>query len=484
MRKKRLRILRYTFLSLILLITGFMLSLQTTTMQTWIAQLVAKYAGSAWGTEIHVDQVSVDLWARLHVKGLYIEDQQRDTLAYFHEITLNEYTMNSDSARFTLGTLDLNQPYFNLYYLQGDSIMNLDFLLDAWASDDTTASQYSLTVASLLLRDARIKIEDKNEPLLDQHSMDWNHLYFQNIQANISGIELTESGFRGQWNDFNLQEQSGFALNEFESSIQIQQGHTKLQNTSMRFGETLLQGNLDLGFQNVDQLIDFNHSVELNCQMDTVSMFMQDLAWFSEELDGWQRTFGFSGDVQGRVQSLHLNDIHCSTGERTRFIGDVYLEGLPEIDQTFMEIQVDELISDKAELDAFEFPPFKKSPVDHLETPDNFADLGTIQFKGNFTGFLHEFVVYGDLTTDIGQAKADITMMELDNGADYAYAGDLSLIQFDLGKFYHNEILGPLSCSMNMNGQGLTLNTIDVEISGEIQNMFIAGYNYANITTD
>ncbi|MFM7729796.1 MAG: hypothetical protein ACKO6L_02025, partial [Flavobacteriales bacterium] len=191
MRKKRLRILRYTFLSLILLITGFMLSLQTTTMQTWIAQLVAKYAGSAWGTEIHVEQVSVDLWSRLHVKGLYIEDQQRDTLAYFQEITLNEYTMNSDSARFTLGTLDLNQPYFNLYYLQGDSIMNLDFLLDAWASDDTTASKYSLTVASLLLRDARIKIEDKNEPLLDQHSMDWNHLYFQNIQANISGIELT-----------------------------------------------------------------------------------------------------------------------------------------------------------------------------------------------------------------------------------------------------------------------------------------------------
>jgi len=57
-----------------------MFSLQTTTMQTWIAKLLTKYAGSKWGTEISIDQVSVDLWARLNVKGLYVEDQQQDTL--------------------------------------------------------------------------------------------------------------------------------------------------------------------------------------------------------------------------------------------------------------------------------------------------------------------------------------------------------------------------------------------------------------------
>ncbi len=484
MRKRRLVILRYTFLSLIVLIAGFMFSLQTTTMQTWIAKLLTKYAGSKWGTEISIDQVSVDLWARLNVKGLYVEDQQQDTLLYIPELLVNEYTANTDSSEFTLGTVELYRPYFNLYYLEQDSIMNLDFLLDAWSSDDTAASHYHLSMAKLLLHDARFALHDRNEPVLDQHSMDWSHLNFGNIQADFGGIELTEKGFKADCNHLYIAESSGFNLEEFKCGMRIQDGHTQLTDTELQFGKSQLIGDLDFGFNTIDELIDFNQSVDLSLHIDTTTLFMDDLAWFAEDMHGWERTFDFSGDVQGRVNSLHLNNASCATGKSTVFQGDVYLEGLPEIDQTFMEINIKQLVTSKSELDGFELPPYNTQPQAHLETPNNFADLGTIAFNGNFTGFLHEFVVYGDLKTDIGTAKADITLMEINEGNDYAYSGDLSLFDFDLGKFYHNDVLGPLSCAMNMNGHGLTLNTIDVEISGVINRIYIQGYDYKDISAD
>jgi hypothetical protein len=168
--------------------------------------------------------------------------------------------------------------------------------------------------------------------------------------------------------------------------------------------------------------------------------------------------------------------------ENTHFIGNFDMEGLPEIDQTFISMDINELTSNKRELERIQLPPYDS--LHYLKVPDNFAQLGQITYKGNFTGFINDFVSYGRITTAIGNINTDLSLKEIPSLNDYAYTGKLGTTNFDLGKFYNSPVLGPLSCDLEVKGSGTNIRTVNAEFEGSIPRFYLNGYDYTNIHAD
>src|SRR5690606_12371443 len=122
------------------------------------------------------------------------------------------------------------------------------------------------------------------------------------------------------------------------------------------------------------------------------------------------------------------------------------INGLPDIQETFLDAEITRLTTNNTDLQRW-------VPVLSNSLPINLSALGTINFNGNFTGFLHDFVAYGNFSTAIGFVHSDLNM-KLGKYHTPIYSGKLSAREFDLGKFLNTEALGPTTFQTQLNGQG------------------------------
>src|SRR6185369_2252866 len=105
--------------------------------------------------------------------------------------------------------------------------------------------------------------------------------------------------------------------------------------------------------------------------------------------------------------------------------------GLPDVPNTFMVVDVDQLTADPADLAMLHTAPFKEGGRLHL--PDEVYRLGLMGFKGNFTGFVNAFTSYGHATSEAGAIDTDITYDRDTVTHFFHLRGQLATEGFDLG---------------------------------------------------
>src|SRR5260221_8581870 len=122
--------------------------------------------------------------------------------------------------------------------------------------------------------------------------------------------------------------------------------------------------------------------------------------------------------------------------------------------------------------------------------PKNFYSivkpLGRTHAQIEFTGFINDFVAKGNLATSLGKVKSDVNLKvnEKDVGQS-TFRGNLSLTNFELGKYLSDTInFQRVTLSGRINGKGLTRETTDFTLTGQVNSIGFRQYNYSNITTN
>ncbi|MGI8893462.1 MAG: translocation/assembly module TamB domain-containing protein, partial [Bacteroidia bacterium] len=116
-----------------------------------------------------------------------------------------------------------------------------------------------------------------------------------------------------------------------------------------------------------------------------------------------------------------------------------------------------------------------------LLVPENIATLGVVNFKGKFTGFLNDFVAYGNINTAIGYLSSDLNL-KINEDKSSSYSGRLAASNFDLGRYFYNEqLLGKVTFDVRLRGAGLTLDRIRAQLDGNISSITLNNYTYTNV---
>ena len=129
MFKRILKIIRNVIIVLLLLAIAGYFALQNAGVQTWLSQRLASYLSGQLGTKVEVGRVEVDLWARLVIKDLYIEDLHQDTLAFIPELHLRSYSFDSKAGFLKVSSASLENPYFCIQRHKEDSTLNYAFII-------------------------------------------------------------------------------------------------------------------------------------------------------------------------------------------------------------------------------------------------------------------------------------------------------------------------------------------------------------------
>lgn len=255
--KKFGKILLYIIGSILLLLILIVLSLRLPVVQQKITDYATNFVSDKTNTEVKIDRLYISFLGEAVIEGIYLEDQQEDTLLYTKSILVDVAWGPAFSGDIIVKNFELEGLRANVHNEASDSTFNYQFLIDAFASDTTAQkpqpqkkSTTTFTLQEASLQNIGFNYSDKivglNASLglesleTGLNEFDLDSLFFDIANFNLSGVDLNYV----QKNSFPESPESS---NSTSALPIISVDELKLANININystpFDSTLLAGN-------------------------------------------------------------------------------------------------------------------------------------------------------------------------------------------------------------------------------------------------
>ncbi len=342
-----------------------------------------------------------------------------------------------------------------------------------------------VSVQSLLIHDGKFGKENKLIPTTEDEGLDYQNFYFDKINFDLSSFSFTSwEGLTAQLNSLSCFDNHGFKVENVSiDTIHILPYSMTFNGLSIETEKSDISSDMNFSYATIYGFKNILQDIAINFDVDFSEVHVGDLLHFARGLEkniflyqNKNETIDISGKFSGRINNLSGKDVNIRMGKYFDIAGVFYTRDLLDSDNTLLNIRIDQFYSDIHSL---------KTVIPTFNLPGNFNKLGRLDFSGRFDGYLHDFVAYGKLDSDLGRAELDMRL-DLSEGTGKArYSGNLNLQEFDLGKWSDNPNLGLANFKSKVtDGVGLTLNTVKADLHAVIENFEFKTYRYNNLILD
>jgi len=449
---------------------------------TWNFQFLADYFGTSSASTKKKKKVEL-LLNQVDLKD--VNFRQRDEWrGQDLELTVGELSLNADEINLSekkvhINTLQIDNPLFRIYDYPGRrppvkvapvSKQKKDSLQTPFNADG-----WDLVIGELIMHNGAFKNDIKrNRKAYDY--FDDSHIHFFAINGNLKKVVLQQDTLTADLR-LSTKERSGFVVNSLTSKFRMEPGAMIFDKLDIRTPYSHLSRYYSMRYDNFDDdMSDFITNVKLEGKFTKSTLHSRDIAYFAPELKKWNKLITINGDVKGTIDNLSAKNFEIESGKDTRLIGNIKMNGLPDIDSTYIDFRANDFRTSYK--DAVALIPDLKTI-----TSPQISAIDYIQFKGSFTGFLRDFVTYGTIQTNLGTITSDINMKIPHRGVP-AYSGKIATGNFQLGKLLEVNELGAISFEGNIKGKGFSSATLNTALDGNFAALEYNNYNYQHITVN
>src|SRR6185437_4514580 len=469
-------------LALLLLFSITLLLLQYKPVQTWAAKKAAGYLSDKLKTKVDIQSLYIQPFTSVVLEGFYALDKQNDTLVSAPKLTvhLNGFSIFSSIRNrdidFSLLQLDNGSVYLKK---QKDSSTNLKFIIDYFKSTDTTKSTgkpWKLKFEKIAINNFHFRYKNKLKDTL-MKEVNFDDLDVKNFSVVITNPDLKNHIFKGNITNLTLHEKSGLYIKKFNALATVDTNQILAQHLFILTDRSNIKDYFRMKFKSFD---DFNHiedKVYMEGDFKSSQISSHDIGYFTSGLEHVKFDLGLNGRIKGFVNNLKAKDLLVTGGKATYIKGDFSLRGLPDWDNTFLELNFEEIATNKTDLD-FLYSNFTGKSNRHV--PDIVSKFGNINFSGRFTGLQNDFVAYGTFKTKLGRFDSDINL-KINKAGVPSYSGKLDTYAFDLGSLLDEDALGRATLNANIKGRGDNLKNLSENLDAHISSVDFKGYSYQNV---
>lgn len=455
-------------------------------VQTYLSQKIAKSISEQAHTPVTIEGVNFSPFKSIILKGVYVEDYKQDTLLYVGELKSKLDSINFKTKKAYIGKLILNKAYFNLYEGK-DRKQNLQVFLDSLSKKkepkDVPAlkKSWDINISNLDLVNSHfsfITINAKKQAF----GMNYDDIDVTKIKLQARNIKII-----GDSVDFDLKhmsciEKSGFVLTDFKTHCWITPTQWGMSNVTMSSTKSQVSArHILLNYKSGQGYWrQFTKKMKLDFQVKSSKINFEDLAYFNDRLLGYRESGFLSGHIYGTIYDLKGRNINILYGNQTSFKGQFYMNGLPKIEDSYLEADFKELTTSISDIENVYIPNYKDN---HIKLPKQLDNLGLIHYQGNFNGYINDFVFYGDFQTDQGNIRTDILLKPSLTENNLSFTGDITTNDFNLGHLLSQEKVGKVS--MNIALKGSTSKDVTQGVmQGNISKINFFNYEYKNLSLD
>ena len=311
------------------------------------------------------------------------------------------------------------------------------------------------------------------------YGVDFADMHLIDIRAELKNFTIDGPVIHTDIGRLAMRERSGFVVEDLagclciaNGCIDIREGHIRTAKSNIELPSLSLIG-LDWALYK-----NFVEEVDITAQVVNTTLSSDDIAYFSPKMKDWHLTLtDVNADVSGPVADMSGSLRSVRTGADTKLSVDFAAQGLPDVGKGHFKADISELTTSAADVDRLAAALTGKNlPDEVLRIAKN---AGKIGLTGKFDGTLTAFAADAALATEIGGATCLLQVSSLRDGCR-GVLGDVKTSSLQLGELLENDLLGPLSLNVHVNGE-LSSEHSDAEVSGEILRLGINGYDYDSL---
>jgi hypothetical protein len=472
----------YSLTAIFFLVIAAFLILQIPPIQNAIVGKLLRNFSNVSGFTTKIENFRLLWFDRLELSGVAILDPEGNRMIGAKSILINfnlAELLNQNDVNIDGVILDSAHVYLTKIN-ESDSSRDLNinifiYELNQLSKGGSGGKNPKINIGEAVLNQSMFSLVDPDRDSVKQ-GFDYNHFTLLIDEGQIQNFRVI-----GDTTEFNVHtlilhdEKTNFPVHELSTFFRISQTSMEFTGLNLRAGQSFIQDTVIFSYKTQRDLRDFIRKVKIHARLDSTIVHPQDLALFAPGTERIERPVLISGEANGYVNNFSIQSMDARVG-KTRFVGSLEMEGLPDINETFIFLNVSHSRIDFNDLDFL----FNETTLSRL-TP-----FGLVTFNGQFTGYATDFVAHGNFDNRLGNIRSDINVKVNDENIDQStYSGRLSMTNFDLGTYLNDTTLfQKVTLDGHLSGSGLTKETANFKLSGKVNTLGFKGYNYTNIVTD
>ena len=334
---------------------------------------------------------------------------------------------------------------------------------------------WDIKLENLELKDGAYKNDKQTDYPAYVNQFDGQHIFFNNINGIIKNAAFVNDTVKATIAIVG-KEKRGLEIKKLDALFKFTPTMMEFKKLDLITNSSHLQDYYAMNYESFNKDFSrFLENVTINASFKKSTLTTNDLAIFSPNLKKLNRIFSLEGDANGTIVNFKAKNLKIKTGN-SYLEGNISMNGLPDINSTFIDLNSKQLNTTYTEV-ASMVPAIKEITKPALNK------LGAVTFKGNFTGFIKDFVANGTLTSAMGNITTDVNM-KIPDGKPAKYKGTIISNGFKLGQFIGVKELGDIALNVDIDGTGFGLKDLKENVKGTVSNLSFGGYNYKNFVVD
>ncbi|MFP4289529.1 MAG: translocation/assembly module TamB domain-containing protein [Bacteroidales bacterium] len=473
-----------TLLVMIMIPVVFLLVLRSSKVQTYLTGKAAAYISEQLQTHVSVGGVDINWLLHIVISDITIEDARKNVLLHAEELTLNVNKVNFTRRHITLDMIKVRDANVNLQKYPDENMYNYQFLVDYFSDlppPDPSKPKWNFVLRALALSSSSLSLKDQNQTI-ETPGFNPSAFAFTDLDIDIRDISLSGDTLMAHLHGLSVIDNNGFEIKNAKTNFFFSNQSIWIHNFALQTQHSRIFMDLTTEYEGLEAFQNPFHDLNFLVDMKPSTLRLKDVGYFINDVYGLDNAIDLQGTFSGTLAQAKGSNINIRYGLSSVFQGDFFLSGLPDTENTFVNFNVENFVSNKNDFETFYFPGSANPFDENLQLPEELINLGAVSFSGRLTGFLHDFVAYGNFTSALGNMSTDIAIVSNDRFKNINYKGNLSLEEFDLGRFTdETDLLGSIGMNANLVGSSRNFSEFDLNISGDVDYLDFKNYRYRNL---
>jgi hypothetical protein len=264
-------------------------------------------------------------------------------------------------------------------------------------------SGWRLALNKLNIRNTDIRYDVGNGKPAEQ-TMDFEHLYVQNLLLEIADVAVDENDFTLDVNTFSFKERSGFILEQLALEFEADLPQAKLRLEEFRTPNSVLNDGITIRIPSIEDTDNLIQQVELAARFREDHLSTRDAAYVTSALAAYpglkDRSLYLDGEMMVREGTARMDNLTAKFDDDNYLTLNAVVRDLTNLAETYADISVVPLRTSSA---------FISSILPAGTLPPEFAKAGEINLRADVQGYLRDLKGKLNLQTSAGQIRADFT---------------------------------------------------------------------------
>ncbi|MFD0798542.1 translocation/assembly module TamB domain-containing protein [Maribacter chungangensis] len=440
-------------------------------VQTKLAQYATTTINDQFGTNINIDRLRFSLisWDT-SLKGIYIEDYQKDTLFYVNELKTSVLSLgNLVQGRLEFGAIKIDSLHFKLKTYAGERTTNINVFvekLDNKKQRPAGTPPFFFSSSFVDIKDSRFQYIDEN--LENQQALLFNHLNIAGNEFRILGPEVSTD-----IREMSFLSKRGIRVEQMATRFKYTREQMRFDSLQIKTPLSKLDGNVVFNY-NREDFIEFLNKVNLEANFEESTVAFDEINLLYNEF-GKGKLATFSANLNGVLNDLNTNDLFLFS-DNTGIRGDFNFKNLFNKQKPFvLDAKMKNVTSNYYQLNAL-LPNLIGNSL-----PSSFSKLGQFTIRGDALITNSSIDVKVNLNTAVGSSYTDLVLTNFNNIDNATYKGFVSLIDFDLGDFIGSSTVGKTTLDFNVEGRGFVKEKLNTEVVGQVYSIEFNRYAYKDL---